>query len=476
MRVKISDLLERIIFFSALALVALCAIPYGSVEIWWTALFEIGVLGLTVLWAVQAVLDGGFGSNRWAWLCLPSFALIILCLIQIVPFSHLSTPALPNSVPVTISADPFETRSFILRLAAATLLGVLLLRFTRTRARLRALVVVVIAIAAASAIFGILRQVSQHDGSGFFLPALQPGIGYAQIISRNQFAFMMEMALGLALGMIWHRGARLHSSLWYVTLAVPIAAALVLANSRGGVFTMICQLILFAGFVLPGGFARRQIPERDQKPRGRLFIRLATKVVIMVVLLMFTSVAVVWVGGERVVSNLSTVSSELQPAADQDRSNTRRVDIWRATWNLIKAHPVTGAGFGAYWIAIPQYHDASGAYTPQQAHNDYLELLASGGIFGLAIFTWFLFVLFRRWRQVLAFADPFRRAACVGALLGMFGVAVHSLFDFGLHLTINSAICVMLIVISTTEVDNDQREGSRSALKRTHPQVATISI
>jgi len=33
----------------------------------------------------------------------------------------------------------------------------------------------------------------------------------------------------------------------------------------------------------------------------------------------------------------------------------------------------------------PCLHDASGTMTPQEAHNDFFELLASGGIVGAAI-------------------------------------------------------------------------------------------
>ncbi len=77
---------------------------------------------------------------------------------------------------------------------------------------------------------------------------------------------------------------------------------------------------------------------------------------------------------------------------------------------MFSAHPIAGVGLGGYWAAIPTYHEASGLQTPQEAHNDYLELLASGGLIGLAIGSWFLFVVFRRIRDNLQSASPFRRA------------------------------------------------------------------
>jgi O-antigen ligase len=168
----------------------------------------------------------------------------------------------------------------------------------------------------------------------------------------------------------------------------------------------------------------------------------------------------VWVGGERVVGNMSTVGEELGAGEAATRWNTRRVDIWRATWEMFKENPVEGVGLGGYWAAIPRYHDASGEYTPQQAHNDYLELLASGGLVGTALFSWFVYTLLRRAREVLRGADRFRRAAAIGALAGLFGVAVHSLFDFGLHLTINAALFVALVAVATADVKAEDEKGA----------------
>ncbi len=426
---KLKGWLGRVIFSCALLLIVLAAIPYGSVEFWWASFFEVGVFAVTALWAVEAFV-GGFHWRRWLWLVIPAAVLIV--------FSFLQT---------TFSADPFETYHFALKLGALTLLGAILLRFTTSRARLHALVLTVIGVGAASAVFGILRQSMQHADVGFVLPALPRGVGYAQIISRNQFAFMMEMALGAALGMVFRRGAKYEASLFHLALALPIGAALILANSRGGILTMMCQLLLLALMIVP-------VPARW---RGGV-VSLAARAVIVASLLVLAAVAVVRVGGERVVSNLSTVSEELGPGDATTRWNTRRVDIWRATVEMFKDHPLVGVGFGGYWTAITEYHDASGAYTPQQAHNDYLEILASGGVIGCAIFLWLAVVVLRRARNAFLHGDPFRRAACLGALTGLFGVAVHSLFDFGLHLTINSALFVALVVIATADVPGEGRD------------------
>ena len=118
---------------------------------------------------------------------------------------------------------------------------------------------------------------------------------------------------------------------------------------------------------------------------------------------------------------------------------------------MFAANPVAGVGFGAYWAAVPAFHDASGTMPPQEAHNEYLELLASGGLIGLAIAIWFFVAVIQRTRENLHSMNRFRRAACFGATLGIIGVAVHSLVDFGLHMMVNALMFTTLVVIATSK-------------------------
>lgn len=459
-------LLGRAVFYGSLLLVALSAVPYGSIEPWWANLFASGVFTLGALWALESLLTGGLRLGREHWpLLLPPLALALFSLLQTLPLARDASDAggVASALRGAISADPFETYNFALRLLALTLLCAMLLRFTTSRRRLTAVVLTVVCVGAASALFGIIRQGAQDAEMGFVLPSLPRGLGYGQIISRNQFAFMMEMALGLSLGVAAARAVRNASSLLYLSLALPCGAALILANSRGGILTLLCQLLFILALAAPAwtdrSRARREHDEAHADARGlkRRAASLVLRVVAAAALVALVSVAVVWVGGERVVSNLSTVGDELAAQDEQaaTRWNTRRVDIWRATWGMFKDHPVAGVGLGGYWAAIPQYHDASGEYTPQQAHNDYLELLASGGVVGFTLFLCFLFLLLKRARATLHSGDAFRRAVTLGALAGLFGVAVHSLFDFGLHMTANAALFVALVAAASAQLRDD---------------------
>src|SRR5204863_2549294 len=94
-----------------------------------------------------------------------------------------------------------QTRFFALQMLALTTFLALLYRYAGAERRVRILVYTVLGIAVAGAIFGILRQTTQHR-TGFILPLLEPTHGYGQFINKNHFAYLMEMAFGLGLGSI----------------------------------------------------------------------------------------------------------------------------------------------------------------------------------------------------------------------------------------------------------------------------------
>jgi O-antigen ligase len=261
------------------------------------------------------------------------------------------------------------------------------------------------------------------------------------------------------LGMILGGGVRREGALIYFASLVVVWAALVLSNSRGGLVAMLAQIIV--GLVL----VTVVVPaSKAGGARSRVFRMLRSwpvRIVVLILLLAGVVMGTLWIGGDRLANRFEDVSGDVNGA--QTRQGGSRNEIWRATWQMFKAHPIAGVGMGGYWAAIPAYHDASGTLTPQEAHNEYLELLASGGIIGAAIGVWFLLVVLNRIRSNLRSPNRFRRAARYGAVLGLVGVAVHSLFDFGLHMLVNALVFAALIVIATRKGHSEQKRHSSNA-------------
>lgn len=446
---RVASILGTTVFISLLCLIVLTAIPYGTSQPWWIAAFVALVFVLAILWLVEGSITQSWFTGSWP-LILPLAALALFSFLQTLPVGNQGSPpgGIGDAPWNAISADPYQTRFFALLLLALTLSGVMLARYASSEKRLRIVINLVILLAVASAIFGILRQTTQHS-VGFGLPLLLPDLGYGQFINKNHFAYLMEMSLGLILGLILGGGVKRDQALIYFAALLPVWIGLVLCGSRGGLIAMMAQLVVAA--LLFGLVARRRSSSESHSRVLVLTRSWPVRIILILVLVAGVLVGTIWLGGDQLATKIDESRNELSADTAGLRQGVSRNDIWKATWRMFVAHPVLGAGMAGYWTAIPAFHDASGTLTPQEAHNDYLELLASGGLLGLTLGVWFAVVVFKRTLENLAARNRFRRAACLGAAIGIAGVAVHSLVDFGLHTIVNALVFTTLIVVATSK-------------------------
>ena len=428
--------LDVTIFYGLIALLILVPLPYGSVEPWAQAAVECVVFGLALLWCLHATL-----TSSWSRVDLrvfyPLIALAAFAVLQSLSWSNSSIGGI--KVVSAISADPYESWVFALRLLTLAVAGALAATFTHNSSRLRVLVAAIILDALATSVFGIARATMQH-GDGFLLASLRTGGGFAQFINKNHFAFLVEPALGLLVAMTLLERDAGHRRLFYISAIILLWAALVMSQTRGGLIAVALQFILAAAYFV---YSRRRSREPHKAAAsGRAMVMAA----IVAGVVISATATTGWLGGDQLSTGIETASSEIR-SDDVEHWGARRRDIWQATLRMARAHPVLGAGLGGYWEEIPEYHNGSGVLTPQQAHNDYLELLASGGIVGAGLFVWFAVSLFRISRRALNTSTGRQRVFAVGALIGIAGVAIHSMIEFGLHITSNAVLLVMLLAL-----------------------------
>ncbi|HEY0761307.1 MAG TPA: O-antigen ligase family protein [Pyrinomonadaceae bacterium] len=426
-------------------LIVLAPIPYGTVEPWWKAAFVCTVFAICIL-ALLETLRNPIKRVEGTSILLPMLALSLLAFLQTLSLGSHTEANL--AVWNTISADPHQTRFFALQMLALTTFLALLYRYASTERRVRVLVYTVLAIAVASAVFGILRQSTQQQ-TGFLLPLLKQNQGYGQFINKNHFAFLMEMAFGLGLGIVLGGGVARERLMIYVAMLLPIWTGLVLANSRGGILAMLSQIVVAVLLLLssPGLSSDYELPRIVQSS--------VLRTLLLVVLVVGVLFGTLWMGGDRLATNFEAATNEI--TSSTTREGASRNEIWRATLKMFAAHPIVGVGLGGYWIGITAYHDASGLMTPQEAHNDYLELLSSAGLIGLALGVWFVVAVVRKTRENLLGDTGFMRAVRLGAVLGITGVAAHSLVEFGLHIMTNAIVFVVLIMLATSKINGSQR-------------------
>jgi len=457
---RVLTLLDRVIFYGLVAIIVFTAVPYGSGESWSKALFESAIFFLAFLWIVHGLVDGSWRIGN-ARLIAPMVGLLVLAGVQSLAWRQVDRAG--EKVWFALSSDFFETRVFAFRIAALILVLVLVVRFTSNAKRLGILVHAIIAVALASALLGIARQASQRGpvGPGFVLSRLVPGAGYGQFTNKNHFAFLIEMALGLVIGVALMQKARLDRLLLYLSAAVLMCAGVALSRSRGGVLVITVQII-FAGLLFVN------FKTTESRAARRRWVRWARSIIVTTVvagaLLVIIVAGVAWLGGDQLSTGIETASAEMSGVDPTDiHVGSRRRDIWRAAWLMFKAHPIAGAGLGGFWVEVPVFHEASGVSTPQQAHNDYLELLASAGILGAGLFIWFAVALIREARHSVRTGEGFQRAVSLGAIIGLVGVGVHSIVDFGLHVTINALVFVVLVAFLSLKSLGPQVARSRAA-------------
>jgi O-antigen ligase len=127
-----------------------------------------------------------------------------------------------------------------------------------------------------------------------------------------------------------------------------------------------------------------------------------------------------------------------------------RLVLWRAAMRMFLARPVVGVGPDNFRLRYGSYAGLAGADARAHSNNMYLEVLAGGGLLGMAGFLWLF------WRSLVGFIsaaflarDP--QMAALGASVAAAGaaIAVHGLVDSFLSFTaiyILSAITLGLAV------------------------------
>lgn len=111
-----------------------------------------------------------------------------------------------------------------------------------------------------------------------------------------------------------------------------------------------------------------------------------------------------------------------------------RIYIWKATWDMIKAHPLLGVGMDNFPFVYKNYM-VKGAQIPDPsfAHNIFLQIWAEGGILALLSFGGIVFVTFLKGFQQIKRLKDFRRTIAVASFSALIGILIHNQVDCTLY-------------------------------------------
>ncbi len=329
-------LASRFAFLIVCLAIILSALAYGMVHYWALAIFFIGGVSILVLWLIDSWNLGSFRISRNV-LQLPLVGMFLLGAFQLLPLRRPEDVG-THSIPLvsSLSYDPYSTRFILIQTAALLIYFAAVLVFTDTPKRLRLLVRTITVFGFFLAIFGLTQSFTSPD-KVYWIRELPQSQAFGPFINRHHFAGYMELALALPLGLVFTGSIEREKKFIYLFAAGLMAVALVMTNSRGGIISLLAELLfLVATMGLRRQHKHRKRESEEQKPPIK---RAAAKAGLALAMVVALFGGVVLLGGEdaltRIVGSVNT-----------DDPTTGRAHFWSVTVDIIKTHPLVGTGLG----------------------------------------------------------------------------------------------------------------------------------
>lgn len=421
--------LDHFLSYGLLLLLAFAALAFGVVEPWSILVFECLSALLLLVWGIRAALD-----KRATLAIQPVFwPLVVLFVIGLVQsLARTDTNGLRHS----LSLDVEATRAVTL-LIGALLIGALLTpELMGQRRWLERLAWLLPLFGALIAVTGTLQRFTAPRWIYWLRDA--GGEVFGPFVNRNHFAGYLELLVTFPLALIISRWVKGERRWLYGAASVAMGVAIIFTLSRGGMITLLAEIV----FVAALGWQRARQLETHGRQRP---VTLLAAVFIIVTI----AAGIFWIGAEPVIFRITTGNMTSGVKAEQTYFGGRS-EIWRNTWRMIQAHPL-GIGLGAYETAYPIYRrDNVLNGIVAEAHNDYLQVLSDAGIIGALLIVWFLWAISRAITRVTRLREPLTAGLALGASGGIFGMLIHSFFDFNLQLPSHALLFLFLTGMVST--------------------------
>lgn len=436
--------LNRFVFALLCVIVVFSTLAYGAVHQPIIAFVYLLIALVIVIWAVDSLRRGAVRVNR-SFLQIPILLTVIYALFQVIPFGSLASQAGLEGIRRTISIEPFWTQMFALHFFALFLYFAAMLASIDSVARIRRLSSVLIVFGFLFSFYAILQYVLSPTKIYGLYDAQHAAQPFGSFVNRHNYAALIEMLIAVPLGMLFTGSIAREKRLIVITAVLLMGVSLILSGSRGGLLALVSSLVFLV--IVTG--------------RAKSGNQIAVKVALAALLLVIVVFGSIFVGGE---SSLTRIAE----TAKSDDFSANRFHIWKVTLDVIVANLPFGAGIGAYAAAYTQFDTMNGMGRVEQAHNDYLQILADAGVVGLILGIAFIGGFFRIGMKSVRTDNVYRRGIALGAMTGCFSILVHSIFDFVLHTTAISLTfltLLTLVVAAGREYDDDERVFERKRRK-----------
>lgn len=403
--------LGTVVLYGSFGLLMFGPLAFGAVEPWSIFILEVGAVLLAALWLAKQFIEEEI-SILWNQIYLPMIAFAAMVLLQLI---------------FGITAYRHDTITQGMLYCAYGLLCFLVTQSLLRASEARKIAVILSVYGAIVASFALVQGVAPNGKLYWMRQPLLGGWIYGPYVNHNHYAGLMEMLVPIpmviAVSHLAHEKTRIAAGI----AAAVMAGTIFLSGSRGG------MLAIFVELATLGVLLSRQ------KKQLRIALGVAAFVVVLVSLL-------VWLGGKELTTRVTSISTE----ARGEISGGMRLSIDRDTARMFTQRPVFGWGLGTFPVVYPQFRSFYTNFFVNEAHNDYLQLLAEMGILGSFTMAWFLFIVFRQVRRKThKWTSDVSGAVSLACALGILGILVHSLVDFNLQIPANAALFYVFCAIAS---------------------------
>jgi O-antigen ligase len=258
---------------------------------------------------------------------------------------------------------------------------------------------------------------------------------WGPFINRNDFAAWLLMAIPLTIGyMLMRIASRRATGVTRVDAGQVVDSRLILLLASTCVMTGAILASLSRSGVLGLAIALATLMMLARTRLGRTRLTLLAAGVALLLVAAGTYV------------NLAALVTRLNEAWPSGLGG--RLAVWRDTWPIVRDFAATGVGVGAYERAMLVYQQNNRLMFFNHAHNEFLQLVAEGGmLLGAAAAAVLVTTIRGVWSTLRADRSSVFWARA-GAVCGMLGIAAQSVWDTALRMPANAVLFAILAAVA----------------------------
>lgn len=375
--------LERILFYTLLALLFWLPIPLGSDRPWAWALFEVWSFTLIGCWLLINAYSPRLHTLRpylpllllfglfQLWVAVQQLPLPIGWLQAIAPgtAAHFLATS-PEATTATLSLDPSQTRVGLLKGLGYWSLLFLLLALVNSRQRLKTLALAVVLTGTFQAFYGVLLALSGSETT-WVLGFPNGQIATGGFLHKNYFGNFLVLCLCLGIGLLIANLSSDSGGTLKEKLKKALATLL-----NGKAVLRLCLAIMVIGLVM--SYSRMAntaffVSLSITGLLGLLLIRRKSRsLTVLLASLLVIDLMIVgsWFGLDRLRDRLENTSF-----AQETRDEVNQYGM-----ALIEQYPLAGTGSGSFYSSFPSVKGPGIEAFYDLAHNDYLQFAIEFGL------------------------------------------------------------------------------------------------